>query len=201
MFRVRRISTARHALAALSLFIWPALAAAEAVPDPAVSAPAVHRHVAPLDVERIAARVFDLREGGAHVGLHFVRMPDGRIFQRERKPSVEDHSAIAREMFRLSIQIKLAERQLWLKDARKRREEARSQPRAYERKPLAFFFNDDTLSAGDVVVAVEGFRVFKGSPNFPWRAADFVPLEAWRSQNGSRRGLREMERESQRRGL
>ncbi len=149
-----------------------------------------------VSAERIALRVFDPREGGGNVGRHFVRMPGGLMLHRNAAGEAGD---IEREFFRFAIQIKLAERQAWLKEAQKRRAEARSGVVRVERKPLSAFFNDDTLSAGDVVVAVEGFRVFKGSQNFPYKSSDFVTLERWQREGaGVRRGLREMERESAR---
>jgi hypothetical protein len=148
-----------------------------------------------VSAERIALRVFDPKEGGVHVGRHFVRMPGGIMYQRS---APETSGEVEREFFRFAIQIKLAEREIWLKDAQKRRLMARSPHLSSAPKPLTAFFDDDTLSPGDVVVAAEGFRVFKGSQNFPYKAADFVPLERWQRNNGERRGLREMERESRR---
>lgn len=145
--------------------------------------------------ERIAQRVFDARIGGVHVGRQFVRMPGGQMFQRA--PSPGPFEDIEREFFRFAIQIKLAERQIWLKNAHLRRAMARQGIIETPPKPLASFFYDDTLNAGDVVVAAEGFRVFTGSSSFPYTAGDFVTLERWRGDSGRlRQGLRDMERVS-----
>ncbi len=77
-------------------------------------------------------------------------MPGGYFFLREPRG---DTSEIAREFFRFSIQIKVAQRHAWLKEVAQRRAERKAGIVHVERKPLSAFFNDDTLSVGDVVVA------------------------------------------------
>ena len=147
--------------------------------------------------ERIALWVFDPKEGGQHVGRQLIRMPGGYFFLREPRGDTGD---IAREFFRFSIQVKIAQRQAWLKEVAQRRAERKAGVVHVERKPLSAFFNDDTLSVGDVVVAAEGFRVFKGSAGFPYKATDFDTLENWqRSGAQTRPNLRAMERENRRR--
>lgn len=149
--------------------------------------------------ERIALWVFDPKEGGQHVGRQLIRMPGGYFFIREPRG---DMSEIAREFFRFAIQIKVAQRQAWLKEVAQRRAERKAGIVHVERKPLSAFFNDDTLSVGDVVVAAEGFRVFKGSAGFPYKATDFDTLENWQRRGAQMRpNLRAMERENRRREL
>ncbi len=145
----------------------------------------------------IALRVFDPREGGPNVGVQFVRMPDGVTFMRGEGRQ----GNAAGEIFKLAIQLQVAARQRWIAEMRERKLKGKP-ARIIETapKPLSAFFTDDTLNPGDVVVAREGFRVFRGSKNFPWRAADFVTLERWQSRRSERRGLTAMEREYRRRG-
>ena len=144
----------------------------------------------------VARRVFDPEVGGQNVGNYFIRMPGGMMFRRDNP----GHAPITREFFRFSIQIKVDARRVWLKEAQQRLLDRRSGKNRLSDtpKPLSAFFDDDTLSAGDVVVAIEGFRVFRGSQIFPWRAADFVPLDRWQRMNGAKKGLSAMERESRR---
>ncbi len=146
--------------------------------------------------DRLARRVFDSQPGSANAGQYFIRMPDGTMFVR---PEPDGRGPAGRELFRFALTIKLAAR----RNARPadlasqpRLARASSGPVNSQPKPLSSFFDDDTLSAGDVVVAIEGFRVFKGSPDFPWRAADFVTVDRWQRTNVMKKGLREMERES-----
>ncbi len=153
--------------------------------------------------EHIARRVFDPQPGGLNVGNHLIRMPGGMIYLREAGAGAE----VEREFFRFAIQIQVAARQVWMKDARRLYTERRAGENIRGKlKPLAAFFDDNTLSRGDVVVAVEGFRVFTGAGQFPWRVSDFVTIERWQREHGQRNGLKdnglkdmglkEMERES-----
>ena len=147
--------------------------------------------------DRIAWRVFDPRPGGPNAGNYFIRMPDGTIFLR---PAEKGGSAV-RELLQFSRLIKIAEGRrvrLAAASAPAVRPAFRAAPVNIAPQPLQAFFDDSTLSAGDVVVAAEGFRVFRGSQNFPWKASDFVTTERWQRDNGTRRGLREMERETAR---
>ncbi|GAC1331160.1 MAG: hypothetical protein NVSMB26_09230 [Beijerinckiaceae bacterium] len=44
--------------------------------------------------------------------------------------------------------------------------------------PATGFLNDTTLRRGDVVVTSEGLMVFRGSARFPYKNADFDPVES-----------------------
>ena len=145
--------------------------------------------------EHIARRVFDPALGGLNVGVFLVRMPGGEFYLREGAVSGE----IGREFFRFAIHVKLAQLNAWRKEMRERKASGKTPVHVTAPKPLKEFFGDDTLSRGDVIVALEGFRVFRGSATYPWKESDFVTIERWQKENGARRGLREMERESRRR--
>ena len=48
---------------------------------------------------------------------------------------------------------------------------------------LRMFLNDRSLARGDIVVTSSGFKVFRGSPTFPYAPSDFVPLQTSNVRN------------------
>lgn len=149
-----------------------------------------------LNALRIARQVFSPGLTSNAGDGFFSLMPDGRVLVRPATREKINRLNLAREVFRLSIRIKLRQRKAFIARAKARRKAGLKygyRQRVYA-KPLSDFFTDMSLVAGDAVTAQSGVYVFRGADNFPFRARDFVAISRWKGNSRARQKLRALER-------